>query len=509
MESEKANGYPATIAVDGQTSRGSRAQDVLPSARKADTPEAPDFHSTPMPARPEEILSQFDFGLKNWLGRAADPEVIERLTLLNEQPLGRAQFNQLLHLCHEPGIVDGFFKYYWLTAPIHTYDVTRVQHCHPSWLEGDSIVSLEHLQWGLYRFCVDALLYFGDIRIGFRALRLMSEEDLKQFFATKRFNTDALKHRGPAMKMSLIAKDDRYLISEMACKSYATAPGTASELEKFLRDCYQDHHRSGGGKITIRKLLELGFNRQKLLERQGEFMFSADGILDETIEDEEQLNNQYASIVTSFQIARKAALKNTKSFLSMASDLDVYVATSMRNREDFRKMGDFCEKVFRDPTLKSLNLRYFDPTMSAAEGHEDKGLIECLMVKCAKVLVYCAGKGDSFGKDVEAAMALSQGKPVIFYCDEEKRSRFFSEIHPLSRLIDFKTGVAVGAMVTCSQPEVVDLLGRIFENRLEYQLETKANGALRLKEKITGSVIRVQTGDKLLRETFANYYHSS
>jgi hypothetical protein len=42
---------------------------------------------------------------------------------------------------------------------------------------------------------------------------------------------------------------------------------------------------------------------------------------------------------------------------------------------------------------------------------------------------------------------LSLGKPVIFYCDHQQRYRFYRDVHPLSRLIDFNTGVAVGAMV--------------------------------------------------------------
>lgn len=65
------------------------------------------------------------------------------------------------------------------------------------------------------------------------------------------------------------------------------------------------------------------------------------------------------------------------------------------------------------------------------------------MVKCAKLLVYVAGEREGYGKDAEAAMALSQGKPVIFFCDAATRSRFYRDVHPLSRLIDFKTGVAV------------------------------------------------------------------
>ncbi len=179
----------------------------------------------------------------------------------------------------------------------------------------------------------------------------------------------------------------------------------------------------------------------------------------------------------------------------------------MRDRQDFRKMADICEKIFSDERLKKLHLRYFDPTLSATNGHEDKGLIECLMVKTAKVLVYCAGQKESYGKDAEAAMALSLGKPVIFLCDEKTRQDFYRDVHPLSRLIDFKSGVAVGAIVTSSTKEVVELLCRIFRNKMEYKLEQPEPGYLRLKECLTESVVRLQTNNALLSETFWNYYH--
>jgi hypothetical protein len=172
---------------------------------------------------------------------------------------------------------------------------------------------------------------------------------------------------------------------------------------------------------------------------------------------EEELEEKYDAIATKFVRARNAALQNTRLYLSMVGDLDVYVATSMRNRADFRDMASVCETIFGDPRLQELQLRYFDPTLSAAAGREDKGLIECLMVKSAKVLVFCAGDRDSYGKDAEAAMALSLGKPVIFYCNHEQRYRFYRDIHPLSRLIDFNTGVAVGSMVTDKLDEVSEL----------------------------------------------------
>ena len=192
----------------------------------------------------------------------------------------------------------------------------------------------------------------------------------------------------------------------------------------------------------------------------------------------------------------------------MVNDLDVYVATSMRTRQNFRAMADACDAIFSDPKLKELQLRYFNPTLSAAEGHEDKGLTECLMVKCAKALVYCAGESESYGKDAEAAMALSLGKPVIFYCDAAGTRANFMWVHPFCRLIDFSSGVAVGSLVASTTSEVSELLFRIFENKMEYELEHPKGGYFRLKDKLTGSVVRIQTGDALLRETFWNYYHN-
>jgi hypothetical protein len=105
-------------------------------------------------------------------------------------------------------------------------------------------------------------------------------------------------------------------------------------------------------------------------------------------------------------------------------------------------------------------------------------------------------------------MALSLGKPVIFYCDQEQRSRFYRDVHPLSRLIEFETGVAVGAMVTDSLPEVSELLLRLFENKMIYRLDQPKRGYLRLKEEMTDSVVRLQTNDRLLAETFWNHYHN-
>ena len=292
----------------------------------------------------------------------------------------------------------------------------------------------------------------------------------------------------------------------MACKSYGESVDTDGDLRAALHKSYKEHTALENLSPTVRQLIDNQLPTE-LKVRQKEFIFSADEVLDEKIASEDEISEKYDRIASKFAKARKAALDNTRYYLSMLSDLDVYVATSMRTRENFRHMAETCERIFANDRLKEMNLRYFDPTLSAADGHEDKGLIECLMVRCAKLLVYCAGDRESFGKDAEAAMALSLGKPVIFYCDEEQRRRFYRDVHPLSRLVEFDTGVAVGALVTDRLEDVSELIHRTLENRMEYCLEQPKPGFLRLKDKLTDSVVRLQTNNQLLTEAFWNHYH--
>lgn len=454
----------------------------------------------------EEILEELKFfRLRFGVHEKTDPEIFNRLARLDQDPITKVQLNQLLAFGHEAPVSEAFFRYYWLERPqSHPYDVTSVSKFTSEWCTANAIVSLEHLKWGMYRLYIDGLLWFGNIRTAFRKLRTLDINELNAFFASRRYDTSLIKERGPALLLEPIPKDDRYLIAEKACKSYGD-DASSSALRSALIEAFREHKKRGGGPIKIHDLLK---GPSTYEERQAEFIFSVDDVLEEKVASESELESKFHAVAAKFFKAREAALKNTRFYLSMVGDLDVYVATSMRTRKDFRDMANACDEIFGDDRLKDLQLRYFDPTLSAAAGHEDKGLIECLMVKCAKVLVYCAGETETYGKDAEAAMALSLGKPVIFYCDHEKKRRFYRDVHPLSRLIEFNTGVAVGAMVTDSRQQVSELLYRIFENKLEYVLEQPKKNYLILKEKLTNSVVRLQSSDRMLTETFWNYYHN-
>jgi hypothetical protein len=460
------------------------------------------------------VLRTENGGIEELLWGEGGDRVCERLATLKEAPLSKVQLNQLLGFQKERAVSDDFFRYYWFEEPEVSYKLSSVPGYSEQYAAGHpkklSIESEDHFFYGMYRVFIDGLLLRGNVRAYFRDFSMTSTSDLVEIARSSIFATGAIKERGPTLPLRPIAKDDRYLISEMACKSYGSVPAASSDLKQALLDGWEAHEADGGGSTLIRALLEGALKKSEHLARQGMLRFSADDMLDLPVSSRAELDKAYTQVANKFLAARDNALENTKLYLSLVNDLDVYVATSMRKREDFREMASSCETIFSDKKVSDLHLRFFDPTMSAADGHHDKGLIECLMVKCAKVLVYCAGEKESYGKDAEAAMALSLGKPVIFFCDETVKQDFYREVHPLSRLINFQTGVAVGAMVVSRLHDVPELLHRIFENKMEYELVQPVgkSGYLQLIEKVSKSVVRLQTNDSLLSQIFWNYYKS-
>jgi hypothetical protein len=437
------------------------------------------------------------------------------LDVLDQGRLSWSRFNQVLHRASEAGMSEGFFRYYFLRVPeTHPYPVERVFDSTPYRPpDADEILSLQQLHWGLRRFLYDAMLYWGNFRQAYRDLRQRSLDDLTAFFAVKRYDEGLLRRRGAVHQPTLIAKDRRYLISEMACKT--CDPGGNLESAQHVQLALRAFRAiQAEGRQATRDTLKA--KAEELAKGEGQLdlfqlMYEE---ADTPVNSEAEVIALYSGQWEASRETRRVALDNTRIYLSFCNDLDVYVATSMRTRQDFREMGDTCERIFTSEILsKEYHTRYFDPTLSAAKHHEDKGIIECLMVKTAKVLLYFAQHKESFGKVSECAMALSLGKPVIILCPDDARGhelyRFYRDSHPLTRLVQFTTGIVNGAMITHNVEQATMLIGRILGNRMEYDLSQKAgtDSYYLLRERLTGSTIRVVTDDYLLTETFWNNWH--
>lgn len=507
----------------------------------------------------EKILERFDLfnsgtgsdGIDNWLTEETPDEVFNILKEIKKNPLTFALFNEILIDSKVNSIGEGFYNFYWQQTPVHPYDTSELPYFETDYKifennQNKLILSLDHLYWGMYRIFMDGLLFYGNINRAYQDLRKKDQDEIQNKFKDFIFDHNKMALRGKSLELSPIDPKDRHLISEAACKNL-DENGRVILIED-LKKSYQlvssqlINEKKSFQEITIKDIVaNLSQVRKEKVENKHlkgkeekenskqkfilDFDTTLGSIYDTKIPDPNQLEPLLNKVVDLWNKARKRALKNTELYLAKIGELDVYVAISMRIMEDFEKMANFCNFLFEDyPTesedieihkqLKELNLRYFDPTMSSARGHEDKGLIECLMVKMTKILVLYVGTKESYGKDAEAAMALSLGKPVIFLCeDDEILENFYKNIHPLTRLIRFDTGVAVGALICKDKKIVKELLYRIFYNKMKYRIgrpeKTKGKeerGYYQLREELTNSVVRVQTNDKKLTKAFWDHY---
>ena len=129
---------------------------------------------------------------------------------------------------------------------------------------------------------------------------------------------------------------------------------------------------------------------------------------------------------------RKRGRSNHKTYLTY-DHMDVYVATSMREKHEYFLVQKFIGTLFQNEELVPLKLRWFDPTQAYCDDRIDKGLVEALMLKRAKCTIYHVQETDTFGKDSELAATLAQGKPVIAFIPQLRdRVEFISQAEILA-----------------------------------------------------------------------------
>ncbi|MCF7824482.1 MAG: hypothetical protein K9N35_09970 [Candidatus Marinimicrobia bacterium] len=295
---------------------------------------------------------------------------------LNSSEINYATLSELLLSLEKNRINQGFFDYFFLSKDISkekTYTSPKIGEV--------------EFKKGVMKFRGYALLRFGNIKYGFSTLRLMDfsqiEDSLLPYSKkTKKLQQQFVKRPAHLIKPEIIAREKTVYNGEI---TGGNLKGDIKILEEAI----------GKGDISE--------PRKKVLE----------GILQET---ENAAKEMFAT--------RKLAKKNTDVYLTQ-DYMDIYIATSMRETNEFFEMYDFIHDLFSKKILQDLNIRYFDPTQSFTQNRTDKGLLEGLILKRCLCTIYMVQNYDTMGKDSELATTLVQGKPVIAYIptygDKQKR----------------------------------------------------------------------------------------
>ncbi|MBJ9967849.1 hypothetical protein [Burkholderia seminalis] len=429
-------------------------------------------------------------------------------SITNERTLGYSQFNELLLSVGYDRVDIAFF--YFLCDPSTSFEEQE---------NPPEISSADNLRNGINSFRELSLLLFGNVKRGFKVL---SRDPDALIFWVHEFRTEepverySLRHN-QLLPLQDIKSDDCYLLGYIS--------GEAIERE------YRNNPTNPEA------------------ARRKEYR-------DRVVENGKWNHNAYLT----------------------SDHLDVYIATSMRDRHEFVFVNEFLSRIIKKPSISDLKLRFFDPTQAFCHDRIDKGLAEALMLKRARCTVYLAQESDTLGKDSELASTLAQGKPVIAFIpkmsdkfwnylyktfkainpqkseeqillnflqiykptaaweDDEikghlsgtrslplkslrqrardaveahydKRATVLKDSHPLGLQTNLETGVANGVLVCREISVCAELIRRIILNKMRFYVEDR-DGYVLLREKLTDSIFRVMTSDRLLTNSFWNFYNA-
>lgn len=277
------------------------------------------------------------------------------LEITAAEGLNHAQFNELLLILNQDRVTEAFFNFFFLWQPakcrVHSAEIPTC----------------------VVRFRGFAILCFGNFRFAYKSLSQKTEKEIVRALGTMVKSTEELteifsKRPKKTLLLEKIDRESAWAVGYLAKKLYKKETTLLTTKINAQPDA--------------RELVTLGEYYEKLGRQLGE--------------------------------TEKRALANTEVYLTW-DYMDVYVATSMRKRWEFEDTSRFVEELFGDSDLKSLRIRYFDPTQSQCASRIDKGIVEALMLKRAQCTVYMVQESDTMGKDSELASTLAQGKPVIAY----------------------------------------------------------------------------------------------
>jgi hypothetical protein len=312
-------------------------------------------------------------------------ELIQELTG-QSAPFNREIEQQAIDLLDGEGIGYSQMNEILLTLGLDRMSKSLFQYLvngTPNYVSGAAIRTVEGLSSGVERFRKSAAIRYGNIKYAFKYWAALEEE----YFAREVRLLDPVdeseysRRHEPLMPINEISGAEAYYLGYMIQR----------ELERRLAENPQDSDACA----------------------------------------EQQRRNEIISKGEQNQIAY------------LASDhMDVYVATSMRERHEYMMVNEFVRHVFEDERLIRLKLRWFDPTQAFCRDRIDKGLAEALMLKRATCTLYLAQENDTLGKDSELASTLAQGKPVIAY---------IPEITDTASYVDNLLAMVGGPVATCIQ----------------------------------------------------------
>ena len=295
-----------------------------------------------------------------------------------------AHLNEILLLLNQGRVSEGFFSFFF----------------NPQ----QNRITLDEMRNGVIKFRGYAMLCYGDFRYAYKVWPQLTkaeiDEDVRNQCCFIQLVDQDLKSRSHKIL------DVKHISRDKLCYlGYISSTETQGDVQNLLALNYKADPNN----------LQLN----KLPAQYAEEVKRIAGLIDSSKLNKwkpkmSSLQKELDRIQEDIESTQKVAEDNTNIYLTW-DYMDIYIATSMRERWEYEETYDFTQEIFNHKDIAAYNLRFFNPTQCYVSDRIQKGLLEALMLKRAYFTIYLAQETDSLGKDSELAITLAQGKPVIAY----------------------------------------------------------------------------------------------
>ena len=322
------------------------------------------------------------------------------------------EFNEILLICNKDRMSKGFFDFFFRKNS-----------------QKKDTLTIGEIKKGVENFRIYAILVFGNFVFAYRKLSKFTEDEIKKELSRlgylngpEEIEKEFKSRPAELEKIFPIKREHTHYVGYLSGGIIETEWSSSKILQKFLEQYKTEINESD-------KELQGYIKANKIKESYADSM---KGIITKYINSRRKPTtngfktflrksfNSIDAVKQEYDKVRREAEINTDIYLTW-DYIDVYLATSMREKYEYKAIYDFRQKLFEEPQIKNLKLRWFDPTQSFENNRINKGLIEGLMLKRAKCTIYSVQESDTLGKDSELAATLAQGKPVIAYLPRIQR----------------------------------------------------------------------------------------
>ncbi len=438
--------------------------------------------------------------------KAEVPGAVSELLSEGGEGLGYGQLNELLLLFGYDRVCREFFQY----LVDGTIDYSTAS----------SIRTLEAFQTGIDRFRELSLLVFGNVKFGFKTFATDPDQLMEGVYSFLPVDDDEFTERHEEMMpIESIPPEDRYYLG------YLIEGRLKQRLKENPRDedaQAKEKRRNEVVPVGIRNHIaylasdHLDIYVATSMRELHEYVAVAD--LTHEIFSKPQLDGlklrwfdptrAYCLDRLDKGLSEALMLKRAKCTLYLAQESDTLgkdseLASTLAqgkpvvafvpevDREETTRLLERLRQLYPDqpePALVLEQLRIFAPQLAWSD---------------TTVRTWVANPN---------SMDLAKGRRLLSEAMRDhynKRANTLQEVHPLGVQVNLATGVANGVLVVRNPDDCAELIRRIVTRTMEFEIDSKAEGHQRLREKISGSIYRVMAGDPMLSNAFWNFYLES